>query len=166
MLRTLQETSGLWVSLALAGAAWCLGGCGSKPSRTQPTVTINGRAWRVEVAASEQDRYRGLGGRRDLAADAGMLFMFPRADVLQFCMRDCEFPIDVAFIDSDLRVVYVTTMEVEPDRVGRAVYSSQSPARYALEVSAGSLRAAGAKAGDRATFSPDILKQVKGAPGR
>jgi uncharacterized membrane protein (UPF0127 family) len=165
MPQTPQETSGLWLALALAGTACCVCGCGSKP-KTQATVTINGRTWRVEVAAGEQDRYRGLGGRRELAADAGMIFLFPHADVQQFCMRDCEFPIDVAFIDSDLRVVHVTTMEVEADRVGRAVYSSQVPARYALEVNAGALKAAGAKAGDKVSFSPDILEQTKEASDR
>lgn len=164
MLRMATETMVLGLTLAAAGGLCLVGGCGGKQP-AQPTVTINGRTWRVEVAASEADRFRGLGGRSELAADAGMLFVFPRADVQQFCMRDCEFPLDIAFVDSALRVVHVTTMEVEADRVGRAVYSSQAPARFALEVNAGALKAAGVKAGDQVTFSPDILLQAKETSG-
>jgi uncharacterized membrane protein (UPF0127 family) len=136
------------------------GGCRSR-SQAVHAVTIRGRTWRVELAVTGDQRYRGLSGRKELASDAGMLFIFPREQVREFCMRDCFIPLDIAFIDSDLRVVMLHTMAVEPDRVGRVPYGSEVPAQYALEVPAGALEAAGVQVGDRVEFSADIFSRAK-----
>jgi hypothetical protein len=147
----------------LLSAAALLGGCRGRGGAAS-TVTINGHTWRGELAVNERERYRGLSGRTALEPNAGMLFIFPRPEVLEFCMRGCEVPLDVAFISSGLEVVEVRRMAVEPDRVGRETYSSQVPAQYALEVAAGALAGAGVKVGDRVKFSPDIAAHAKGGP--
>jgi uncharacterized membrane protein (UPF0127 family) len=145
--------------LALAGLA---GGCGGKPSPPAAhTVEINGRTWRVELATTPEQRYRGLSGRKRLADDAGMLFIFPLPEVQDFCMRECLIPLDIAFIGADLRVVKTHTMAVEPDRLGTVSYPSGLPAQYALEVPAGSLARAGVRVGQKVTFSPGIPSPVK-----
>lgn len=134
--------------------AVALAGCGKAPDGG-PAVRINGRTWHVEIAATPQARYTGLSGRTALAADRGMLFVFDDVRIQQFCMRGCEIPLDIAFIaaaDGRLRIVHTATMAVEPDRAGRIVYGSRQPVRYALEVPAGALAAAGVKAGDEAVF--------------
>ena len=141
------------VALAL-GAVIAPGGCRKNP--TPPQVTINGKGWSVELAATPQARFVGLAGRTELPEGAGMLFIFPEPIVLQFCMRGCTIPLDVAFLHEHRRVVSTTTMADEPDRLGRVVYSSQGPAKYALEVAAGGLAAAGVKVGDEAVFAGDI----------
>ena len=129
-------------------------------------VTINDCVWRVELAIDPADRYRGLGGRAALAKDAGMLFVFPEPDVQVFCMRDCLFDLDIAFLDADRRVIAIHTMRAEPERAGIATYSSNRPALYALEVRSGALAAAGVTLGDQAQFSKDIFRRVKAAPLR
>ncbi|KKK82793.1 hypothetical protein LCGC14_2799850 [marine sediment metagenome] len=93
-------------SVTLAGvfAAALLAGCDDAPpapaTSVVPTVTIRGHAWRVEVAATPERRYRGLAGRRRLADDAGMLFVFAEPERLEFCMRGCLIDLDIAFIDA------------------------------------------------------------------
>jgi uncharacterized membrane protein (UPF0127 family) len=82
-----------------------------------------------------------------------MLFIFEEPAILDFCMRDCCIPLDIAFMDSDRRVVAVHSMAVEADRAGRVKYSSQVPAQYALEVPAGALGRAGVTTGSVAVFS-------------
>lgn len=119
----------------------------------RPRVEINGHAWRVELAATRVARYQGLSGRRSLARDSGMLFIYPKPGVLDFCMRDCEVPLDIAFINADLEVIRIHTMPVEPDRLGRKFYSSDKPAQYALEVPAGDLAKAKVTVGQKVTFT-------------
>ena len=141
------------VAGVVAAAAWA-GGCRKASGPTQ--VSLNGKRWFVDLAVTPQQRFAGLAGRTDLPDDVGMLFIYPDSSVLEFCMRGCVIPLDIAFLDEHRRVVHTATMAVEADRVGRVVYTSQRPARYALEVAAGGLAAAGVKVGDQASFSGEV----------
>lgn len=141
-------------------------GCRRTPPEPQaPYVEIRGRRWFVDVAMTVDDRYTGLSGRQHLPGDVGMLFIYPQPQVLDFCMRKCVIPIDIAFIDEDLRVVRTYTMQVEPGLGEQVSYSSEAPAQYALEVAGGSLRAAGVQVGDRVRFSREIPPAAKAEPG-
>ena len=148
--------------LLLAGGSCRRDPAPSAISADPPRVQINGRVWSVELATTDFQRYRGLSGRTELAEDAGMLFIHPQPRKLEYCMRDCHIPLDIAFIDPDLRVVAIHTMKVEPDRVGRAPYGSGKAARYALEVPGGALGRAGVKIGQKVTFLGDV--PTKAAP--
>lgn len=119
-------------------------------------VKINDREWSVELAVTEIQRFRGLSARDNLEEGTGMLFIFPEQEVLEFCMRGCSIPLDIAFIDKDLRIVRICTMQVEPNYAGRETYSSQTPARFALEVRAGELERSGVRTGQKVTFLGDI----------
>lgn len=130
-----------------------------------PGVEINGHVWRVELATTRLARHRGLSFRRHLDSETGMLFVYPEADVLDFCMRDCEVPLDIAFIAADLRVVAMHTMAVEPDRLGRVPYSSGRPVQYALEVPAGELVRAEVKVGQKVTFLGSLPEPSRAEPG-
>jgi len=136
---------------------------GCKKESEQPTVSIRQATWKVELAATDMQRYQGLSGRDNLPEGTGMLFLFSAPCILDFCMRDCLIPLDIAFIDSDLLVVATHTMAVEPDGKGSVVYSSSVPAQFALEVPAGSLGCAGVQLGDKALLSPTILNAAKDA---
>jgi hypothetical protein len=75
----------------------------------------------IEVAATRGARRRGLLGRDGID---GLLVLVPCRQVHTFGMR---FPIDVAFVARDGRVLRVVTMR--PGRVSRVVWRS----RYVLE---------------------------------
>ena len=140
-----------------------MSGCGQR-SQSPPQVTINGYTWFVDVAATAEQRYRGLSGRGNLADDVGMLFIYPEPSILQFCMRGCLVDLDIAFLDADLRVVGLQTMRREPDLAGTRTYSSGLPAQFALEVRAGTLARAGVRPGDKATFRGALPDPAKAAP--
>ena len=150
------------ILLALAFAA-VAGGCRKPPGPT-PEVTIGDRRWFVDVALTRADREAGLSGRGHIPDDVGMLFVFRRPEILEFCMRGCHVPIDIAFIDAKLRIVAIETMAVEPDRAGVKIYSSPAPALYALEVAGGTLTGAGIRVGDKVTFSAEIPPPAKADP--
>jgi len=157
-----QRSFPLAWALLLVAAALTPGGCGSREDR--PRVRIGQWIWFVDVAATRQERYQGLAGRTHLADNAGMLFVYPRATVLRFCMRRCVVPIDIAFIDRDLRVVKIATMAVEPDQAGRREYSSDAPAQYALEVAGGLFARRGIRPGDKVTLLGNIPPVTKAEP--
>jgi uncharacterized protein len=91
------------------------------------------------VAARPLRRMRGLLGRASLPRGEGILLR-PAGSVHTFFMR---FPIDVVFLDDDLRVLDVAA-DVPPWRVAR-----RSGARSVLEVSAGEARRREMRPGDR-----------------
>ena len=114
-----------------------LNGLACRQQEASPAVAIGQYVWFVEVADTPEARYQGLSGRRSLPENQGMIFVYQSDQVLEYCMRGCEIPLDIAFVDANMRIVRIYTMAVEPDRAGRQIYSSIQPARYALEVPAG-----------------------------
>lgn len=125
-------------------------------------VTIAGQEFRLELAADPYTRHRGLSGRREIPRDGGMLFAFRRPEPLEFVMRDCPIPIDIAFLDAGGRVLAVHAMRVEPpraagegalayeDRLTR--YASGVPAQFAIETAGGRLAELGLAPGARVEF--------------
>lgn len=91
----------------------------------------------LEVAESWRDRSRGLLGRDGIE---GAILLRPARSVHTFRMR---FPIDVAHVDADLRVLRVTTMV--PNRLGRPVWR----ARGVIECEAGCFASWGVRPGDQ-----------------
>jgi uncharacterized membrane protein (UPF0127 family) len=82
---------------------------------------------RCVVAANAWKRLKGLLGRSELPAGEGLL-LSPASSIHMWFMR---FPIDVVFLDRELRVVKVVP-EVRPWR-----FAFGRGARSALELSAG-----------------------------
>ncbi|MFK4144096.1 DUF192 domain-containing protein [Streptomyces sp. NPDC004065] len=104
------------------------------------TLTVLGEApvkVALELATSYRARTRGLLGRD--AVD-GALLLSPANSVHTFRMR---IPIDVAYLDRDLRVLKVVTMK--PGRLGLPRLRS----RHVLESEAGAMAGWGVRAGVR-----------------
>ncbi len=78
-------------------------------------------------------------GRESLGQDRGMLFVFEKAQVLSFWMKNTLIPLDIIFVDENLAVVDVQTMRPEHEATGDSlpVHTSAAPARYAIEVNEG-----------------------------
>lgn len=146
------------VALAMAVVVALGVGCG----RTGRTVTIEiGQDPRsltieAEVAANGADRARGLMGRRSLAADAGMLFLFPVKVRTGFWMKNTLIPLDIAFI-SDGWIIEIRSMtpcrrEPCPLTIPASGYDS------ALEMNADSFARAGIAAGARVRVTGPLPK--------
>ena len=101
----------------------------------QRTVELRGQTIHVSIANTPQAHEAGLGGRTGLAPDEGMLFIFREEGKHVFWMKDMSFPIDIVWIASDGRVVYLA-QNVSPDTYPMS-FVSTAPARYVLELPAG-----------------------------
>ena len=88
----------------------------------------------LEVAATAAERARGLMYRRRLAADAGMLFLFPDAQLRTFWMRDTYLSLDILFIGPQRRVVGLV---VAAEPLSEAPRGVGVPSKYVIEVTAG-----------------------------
>lgn len=115
---------------------------------TEPYVEVHGQRFWVEIADNDETRARGLMFRDELAADRGMLFLFPDQAPRAFWMRNTRIPLDIIYIDRDWRVVSITA-NARPCRTARCPsYPSAGPAKYVLEVNAGLAAQLGLTPGD------------------
>lgn len=92
---------------------------------------------KVDVAASDHTRERGLSGREALRPDEGMLFLFPIPAKYTFWMKDMRFPLDAVWI-KDGEIVDLS-IGVRPGEPGEQipVFFPVVPADSVLEVPAG-----------------------------
>jgi hypothetical protein len=160
-----KSRSRLGLPLGVLSLLLAIIGCGGGDDNDPPQVRIGQAVWDVDLAINDAQRHRGLAGRAHLDESVGMLFMYPKARPRAYCMRGCLIPLDIAFIDSDLRIVKIYTMLAELDRRGRMTYSSGVPAQYVLEVSAGAFRRNGVVEGAKVVFLGNIPPATKVDPG-
>lgn len=123
-----------------------------------PSVTLHGKRFSTELALTDEARERGLMMRTELAADASMLFIFPDTQPRWFWMKNTLIPLDILYFDSDRKLVSMQ-LDVPPCKADPCPsYPSDRPARYVLELPAGTARRIGAAIGDELT--------VEGAVGK
>ena len=71
----------------------------------------------MEIANDPPSRARGLGGRETIPKNEGMLFAYPRKDVLGFWMKGCLTDIDIAYVSSEGRILSMYRMKKPPARL-------------------------------------------------
>jgi uncharacterized membrane protein (UPF0127 family) len=107
----------------------------------------------LEVVATAAKRGQGLMFRKELAANQGMLFVFPTEDIHTFWMKNTYVPLDIIFLDSDF-LVLGTLEDMKPlDERRRSI---GVPSSYAVELLAGSIAQHGISAGWKMTYRGTI----------
>lgn len=123
-------------------------------SGTQLTLP-NGQIINVMVATSLEDRQQGLSGVESLASNAGMLLVFPDSGQHSIWMKEMNFPLDIIWLNEAGKVVYL--IEEAPvqdnDSGGLPIYQSELPAKYVLEIKAGTVSSSGIEIGDTIVLS-------------
>ncbi|MDE2780964.1 MAG: DUF192 domain-containing protein [Chloroflexota bacterium] len=133
------------------------------PEELLPLVTIGEASWPVELAVTPEERSRGLSGREVLPEGFGMLFVFEGDHHLSFWMREMNFPLDMAWIDSSCHVVDVTRDAPVPEP-GQSLsdlprFSPSQPARFVLEINAGEFDGMDASIGEAVRFEGALQGQ-------
>lgn len=119
-------------------------------------VRVDDLVFPVELAATAEDRIRGLSGRSYLNSGTGMLFVFENAERFRFWMREMEISLDIVWISSGCTVVDVSADVPFPDPEtplnDLPRYSPEATARYVLEINGGEALALGLGVGDSVKF--------------
>lgn len=100
----------------------------------------------VEVARTFHEREYGLMNRPSLARDSGMLFIFPKTQMVSFWMKNTFISLDIIFMQEDGKVVQIHE-KAQP--LNLDFIRSQIPIKYALELAAGSVQDQNIQLGDR-----------------
>lgn len=183
LARPLTRPLTLATMLFLAIFALVTPGCDDAASAKTLSVPISGKKFLLEVADTFDVRFRGLGGRTEIASDGGMLFLFPdsQVQVQAFVMRDCPIPIDIIYLDSRGRVLTTYTMAAQPRKADGSEgkdgdndtndpkfreyekrliqYSSKFPAQFVIELKGHTLDTLKVSPGDQIVMDWDALRK-------
>lgn len=113
-------------------------------------TVVNDRGQQLEfdvyIATSFEQQRRGLMFVRQMPERTGMLFVYDGEQVRSMWMKNTYIPLDMVFARADGTVINVVT-----DTVPQTLSSHRStaPARYVLELNAGTARRLGIGTGSR-----------------
>jgi uncharacterized membrane protein (UPF0127 family) len=99
----------------------------------------------IEIAATPESRELGMMGRRRMAQERGMLFIFEGSEERSFWMANTPLPLDIIFVDAEKRIV---TIQSNTTPYSEASIPSLHPAQYVVEVNAGYCVRNGVREGD------------------
>ncbi len=107
------------------------------------------------LAATDQQRARGLMAVTDLKGYPGMVFRYSADSSGGFYMRNTPMPLSIAWFGADGQFVSAADMAPCDDRPDCPIYGASGVYRYALEVPQGQLAALG--------VGPGSVLQLTGA---
>ena len=120
--------------------------------RSTTAVRLGSAVFSMRLAATNEMRQQGLSGVEHLGAMNGLLMVFQGDDYWGIWMKDMKIPLDIIWLNSEKKVVYIVN-DASPSLGTSKTFTPTDPARYVLEVSAGTTKRAPIKIGDIATFS-------------
>jgi len=108
------------------------------------------RDFTIELAMTPAQQAQGLMFRREMAPDAGMLFVFPESREQTFWMKNTLLPLDMIFIKPDGTILSIAERTVP---LTETPVPSHGSAKAVLEVNGGTASRLGIKPGDKVTAS-------------
>ncbi|MSO81615.1 MAG: DUF192 domain-containing protein [Alphaproteobacteria bacterium] len=145
----LARAAALLLLVGLALAAPAAGQSGAVLERSTLVVESAGGAihsFDVELALSPDQKSKGLMHRREMAPDAGMLFVYAAPQIISMWMQNTYLPLDMVFIGMGGRVAHIVERTVP---LSTAIVSSRERVVAVLELNAGTVSRLGLARGDR-----------------
>ncbi|MBI2534358.1 MAG: DUF192 domain-containing protein [Deltaproteobacteria bacterium] len=148
-----------WYSVAVLFALMSItSSCSAEPRVVISTREGREAVFQVEVADTPAKRELGLQYRRELAADRGMIFLFPAPSLQSFWMKNTPLPLDMIFIGSDRKIAGIVERTVPFSLEPR---SAGAPSQFVLEINGGLSKRLGIRAGDSVRFEGIAPQSVK-----
>ncbi|MGB5662677.1 DUF192 domain-containing protein [Eudoraea sp.] len=105
--------------------------------------------YNIEIAESDYETQTGLMYRESMEMDQGMFFIFPDVVFHSFYMKNTKIPLDLIFIDEELKIASYKENAQPMDETG---LSSEVPVQYVLELNAGQRKQYALEVGDRIEY--------------
>ena len=115
-------------------------------------MKMNNKIYKIEVAANDKYKSLGLMFRKKLNKDSGMIFIYPKKQILYFYMKNTFVPLDIAFIDDQYKIIDIQSMQP----LDETTIASKGEAMFALEVNRGFFERINLKVGDKVDFLDPI----------
>jgi uncharacterized membrane protein (UPF0127 family) len=102
------------------------------------TVRIGDGVFKTRVASTEEDRVKGLSGTAKLHEGDALLLVFDHESEWPIWMKEMKYPIDIVWLNKDKKVVHIVK-NAPPESYPYESFSPKRPAKYILELSAGTV---------------------------
>lgn len=106
-------------------------------------------SFEIEIAETEYEVQTGLMNRNNMKENRGMFFIFPDVAIHSFYMKNTKIPLDIIYIDENLKIASFAENARPLDEKG---LSSQVPIQYVLEINAGLAEKHLLEIGDKVEF--------------
>lgn len=104
----------------------------------QISVAVNGLVLVADIAATDEQRTKGLSVKDSLAENEAMLFVFEDEAEHTFWMKNMKFPIDIIWIDTDKTVVHIEhNLQPCSSELFCSTYKPNDDSLYVLETIGG-----------------------------
>lgn len=120
-------------------------------------VRLGNGVFRTTLALTQEERAKGLSGTSSLDAGEAMMLVYDRDDKWRIWMKDMNYPLDIIWLDNDQKVVYIVK-NAKPESYPEKNFGPKAPARYVLELPAGTVEDKGISYADEAKF--DLSEQL------
>jgi len=116
-----------------------------------PTAELaaGGHRLSLQIANTDAAREKGLSGRKSLAADKGMIFVFDKAGKRCLWMKGMRFPLDMVFVSHGKQVVRIQP-NVSPKTYPERFCADST--QYVIELPAGTAKNLGLRQGQTLSF--------------
>ena len=144
--RLVRFLQGLGLTLVL-----CFGVIEASAAAEPLVIHAGGSAYKfeVEIVTTPETRAQGLMFRKSLAANGGMLFIYPGEQPVSFWMKNTLIPLDMLFVKADGSIAHIAHNAVPLDETP---IDSGAAVNAVLEVNGGTANALGIKEGDRVEY--------------
>jgi uncharacterized membrane protein (UPF0127 family) len=115
-------------------------------------LQIGDDRFRAKVVSNDEGRQKGLAGVTEMAENEALLMAYPQSETWGIWMKDMNIPIDIVWLDTDKRVVYIVK-NASPDWSTSRIFTPSAPAKYVVELPAGTVDKANIKPGSAAVFN-------------
>ncbi len=112
-------------------------------------VSLKGQKFSLDIADTDAGRIQGLSGRKYLAEDQGMLFVFPAADRQCMWMKDMHISLDMLWLTTTKKVIKIEEV-VAPDTYPQQFCADN--AQYVIELPAHTAQSTGVQVGEQLDF--------------
>jgi len=113
------------------------------------TIYIQDKPFLAEIADTPEKLSKGLMFRQKIKDDYGMLFVFSDEDYRSFWMKNTLISLDIIFLNQEQQIVDMF-LSVPPCRSDPCPsYTSNSPARFVLEINGGLAKKLELEIGDK-----------------
>jgi uncharacterized membrane protein (UPF0127 family) len=122
----------------------------------QLNVSVNNQTLIADIAATNEQRTKGLAVKDSLAENQAMLFVFENEAEHTFWMKDMKFPIDIIWMDANKTVIHVEhNLQPCSTMILCTTYKASGNSLYVLETVSGFAQKHGITKGTHIDFGLD-----------